>query len=137
MLDENLSYRLARALKVVAHTSKYEIFHVRQKNPASTTDPDWLRKFAADGGTAIVSGDPKILHKPHELLAIMETGLISFFVPKKWDDLSRFGRAALVILWWPKIIVQTKNGKPSESWRIPIRFNPNVGFKKLERPSGP
>ena len=47
--------------------------------PLAPTGPDWLRKFADDGGTAIVSGDYAILRNWPDLVAYTETGLISFF----------------------------------------------------------
>jgi len=54
---------------------------VREFNPPGTNDPTWIRKFALEGGYAIVSGDGEILQKWPNLIAYMGSGLISFFPP--------------------------------------------------------
>jgi hypothetical protein len=83
MVDENLSPRVAKAvLAIVAARKGFEVGHVRDYHPASTDDPVWIKAFADSGGYAIVSGDPNILQHWPNLVAYIESGLISFFPPK-------------------------------------------------------
>ncbi len=42
-------------------------------------DPAWIKKFAADDGDVIISGDWQILQHWPDLVAYIESGLISFF----------------------------------------------------------
>ena len=67
-------------IKLTANREGYEVSFVRHGSGA--TDPDWIRAFAAEGGTAIVSGDHDILQHWPNLIAYTESGLISFFPPK-------------------------------------------------------
>jgi hypothetical protein len=83
-------------------------------------DPDWIKKFASEGGTAIVSGDHNILQHWPNLIAYTESGLISFFPPKSYQALKGFGRAAFFIRWWPAIVERIKVSNPGDRWRLPM-----------------
>jgi len=98
--------------------SEYEVSCVRQ----GAQDPDWIRKFAAEGGTAIVSGDHNILQHWPNLIAYTESGLISFFPPKEYEKLKGFGRAAFLIRWWPAILDKIKVSKRGDRWRLPMTW---------------
>jgi PIN like domain len=79
-LDECIPNRVALAVvQVVGNRAGYEVSFVRHGGP----DPIWLETFAKDGGTAIVSGDYDILQHWPNLIAYTESGLISFFPPKR------------------------------------------------------
>jgi PIN like domain len=127
-LDENLSYRVANALKAfLANRSGLEVTWVRDFNPPGTNDPIWIRKFAHDGGYVIVSGDDNILQKWPNLIAYVESGLISFFPPVGFQHkLTGFAQAALLIRWWPSIIEKAKISDRGTCWRIPMTWTPDV-----------
>ena len=73
-LDENLSHRVAVAvMAIVTNRPGYEVSYVRQDHREGTTDPDWLRAFAEKDGTAIVSGDHRILQHWPNLVAYKQT----------------------------------------------------------------
>lgn len=125
-LDENLSYRVARALvAALPNTDGYEVSYVGDEHPPGTTDPDWLRKFAEDGGTAIISGDFNMLRNWPDLVAYTETGLISFFPPASFQKLNRFGKIAFIVRWWPAIIEKIKMSQPGDRWRLPMKWEPS------------
>lgn len=134
MIDENISQRLARSLRDIAGVTEYQIVHVRERAPKGTLDPDWIRGFAADGGTAIVSADLNIRQKPIELLAIMDTGLISFFMPGQWQRCSRWFKAAHLCRWWPAIVQHIHDGVAGDSWEVPLGFSGNGPMRPLRRP---
>jgi PIN like domain len=86
-LDECIANRIARAIvEVTANRPGYEVSYVQHGKGGF--DPDWIRKFAAEDGTAIVSGDHDILQHWPNLIAYTETGLISFFPPKAYVHLN-------------------------------------------------
>ena len=64
--------------------------------------------FAAEDGTAIVSGDHDILQHWPNLIAYTESGLISFFPPKAYQHFGAYSRAAFILRWWPAIIEKIK-----------------------------
>jgi hypothetical protein len=136
-IDQNLSFRVARAIvAALPNRDGYEVSYVGDEHPPRTQDPDWLRKFADEGGTAIISGDFNILRNWPDLVAYTETGLISFFTPSAFEKLNRFGKVAFIIRWWPAIIEQIKLSKPGDRWRLPMRWeNPShTLFELLEDP---
>ena len=73
-LDENIANRIARAVMCITENrAGYEVSYVRHGD--GSIDPDWIKKFAAEGGTAIVSGDDKILQHWPNLIAYTEIRL--------------------------------------------------------------
>ncbi|MFZ0496691.1 MAG: hypothetical protein WBE80_13125 [Methylocella sp.] len=129
-LDECISNRVALAImQVTANRQGYEVSFVRHGHGG--TDPDWIRAFAAEGGTAIVSGDHDILQHWPNLIAYTESGLVSFFPPKAYQHLSGFGRAAFIIRWWPAIIEKIKISQTGDRWRIPINWM-QIDHMKME-----
>ncbi|HLG81446.1 MAG TPA: hypothetical protein VKY22_10545 [Bradyrhizobium sp.] len=135
-LDENISYRVAKALKAfLADRSGLEITWVRDFHPPGTEDPIWLKAFASEGGNAILSGDGRILQHWPNLIAYMESGLISFFPPANFDDLKGFGQASLLLRWWPVIVEKTKLSQAGDCWRIPMTWTPDITkFDRLRDP---
>jgi hypothetical protein len=118
-LDENIANRIARAIMAIAENRKgFEVSFVKHGDGAP--DPSWIKKFAEEGGTAIVSGDYAILQHWPNLIAYTESGLISFFPPKAFSEMKAFARAAFIIRWWPAIVEKTKISKSGDRWRLPL-----------------
>lgn len=79
-IDNTMSYRVCDAIKAaLPNRDGYEVTHYSKEHAPATSDPDWLKAFAADDGVAIVSGDARILQNWPDLVAYTESGLISFF----------------------------------------------------------
>ena len=135
-LDENLSYRVSGAIRaILSGRTGLVVDWVRDEHPPGVTDPSWISKFAADGGAAIVSGDADILQHWPDLIAYMESGLISFFPPPGFDRLRGYGQASLFLRWWPCIVEKIKMSRAGDAWRLPMSWTPDVtSFKKLEDP---
>lgn len=135
-LDEHLSYRVANAIKaLLADRTGLTVDWVRDEHPPGTLDSNWIRKFADDGGHAFLSGDFRILQHWPDLIAYIESGLVSFFPPPGFDRLKGYGQASLIIRWWPAVIEKVKISQRGDCWRIPMEWTPDVTkFKKLEDP---
>jgi PIN like domain len=125
-LDENLSYRVANAVKaIVADRDGFQVTHntiVAQ----GVKDPHWLKKFASEDGDVIVSGDWNILQNWPDLVAYTESGLISFFPPSGFGKLFGPGRASFIIRWWPAIIEKAKCSERGDRWRLPMAWTPDI-----------
>jgi hypothetical protein len=135
-LDENLSYRVAGAIRaILSARTGMTVDWVLDHHPPATTDPAWIFQFAKDGGSAIISGDTNILQHWPDLVAYMESGLVSFFPPHRFDELKGYGKASLILRWWPCIVEKIKVSAPGDSWRLPWGWTPDVtAFQKLEDP---
>src|SRR5258708_6412665 len=59
-------------------------------------DRPWLQRFAVDGGRVVISGDLRILSRPHELLALQQCGFIVFFFGARWSGWDFFRKSALL-----------------------------------------
>jgi hypothetical protein len=121
-LDECIANRIARAIvEITGNRPGYEISYV--KHGEGGADQDWLRRFAAEGGDAIVSGDHDILQHWPNLIAYTESGLISFFPPPGFARLTAFPRAAFILRWWPAIIEKIKISNKGDRWRLPMQWS--------------
>lgn len=131
-----MSWRVAEALKAfLSGRSGLEISWVRDFEPPKTDDPSWIRRFAAEGGHAILSGDHRILQHWPDLIAYTESGLTSFFPPPQYDRMGGHSRAALFIIWFPAIVVKVKASERGARWRIPFSWSPDVmRFEALKDP---
>ena len=122
-------------MALTANRKGFEVSYVRQDNAPKTEDPSWLRSFADDDGTAIVSGDFNILQHWPNLVAYAESGLVGFFPPPPFKKMGGYGRAAFLILWWPAIIEKLKDTEAGTTWRIPMQWTPNIAkFEQLKDP---
>lgn len=128
---------MARAIvAALPNRDGYEVSYYGDEHPPGTKDPDWLRQFAEEGGTAIVSGDFNILRNWPDLVAYTETGLISFFPPAAFERLNRFGKVAFIVRCWPAIIEQIKLSNVGDRWRLPMKWDhpSHTQFQFLEDP---
>jgi hypothetical protein len=135
-LDENISFRVANALKAfMANKTGFEVSCVRDDHGPKTPDPSWLNKFADNDGDAIVSGDPHIIQHWPNLVAYLESGLIAIFPPPEFLKLSGYGRAAFLIRWWPTIVEKIKMSERGRAWRPPMSWTPDITkFRELSDP---
>ncbi|MBM2715332.1 hypothetical protein JQK88_29820 [Mesorhizobium caraganae] len=124
--DANVSPKIVRALRALENDSSIELGSVHEDYQAGIADPDWMFKFAAEGGVAMISGDHNILQKPENLIAYIESGLISIWPSHGWPELKRFGKAALTIRWWITTKQRILTSQKGDGWRLPMGWTPGV-----------
>lgn len=66
-------------------------------------DEIWVRRFANAGGEAIVSGDAAMTKRPHEIVAINETGLRLVVLDERWPRQKKHIQISYLFYWWPHI----------------------------------
>jgi hypothetical protein len=121
--DEHVSFRIVQAVQLLCLRPGWELSHVRDEHAARTADETWLPKFAADGGRAILTADANILKRPHQLVALEKTGLISIVLSKHWQHAKRHEQAAHIIYWWPRIQHAIEGAAAGDCFPIPFVFN--------------
>jgi hypothetical protein len=120
-LDFCLSPRLVGVLRELYGHLGYNFLHLQALAIAGNTpDPRWAEKYKKFGGSVILSGDSKIAYKPHEALAFIDNGLISFFPVEAWASLKAPAQAAVFVYWWPKIAAMLDTVEPGTCWRLPF-----------------
>lgn len=75
-------------------------------------DDSWIRRFARDGGKAIISGDRRMLLRPHEKLALLETNLVVVFLPHAWSGWTLCAKVSLLVHWWETIAGSAASAPP-------------------------
>ncbi|MFN3261998.1 MAG: hypothetical protein ACE37J_15700 [Pikeienuella sp.] len=133
--DENISEHIVYALRSLEREPSIEIRSVKEDYGAGLDDPAWMFQFRDEGGTAMISGDHRILQKPVNLRAYTESGLISIWPPTGWPELKRWGQAALICRWWPAIKARIASSASGQRWRLPMQWTPSSeAFKELRDP---
>lgn len=104
-------------------------------DPPAESDTPWLKKFVKDGGSVVITGDKRMRSKPHERKALLDLGLIGFFVPSTWNRMKFMNQAAYLLRWWPTIVECAKDSPPSTCWQLPHIWNPSAD--KIKDVTGP
>jgi hypothetical protein len=99
----------------------FEFIHMQTLVEGSTRDEIWADVFTKFGGRVVVSGNCKIAYKPHQAIAFIDNGLISFFPEGAWGRLSGHMRDAVLVHAWPRIEEKINAGVNGTCWRIPFR----------------
>lgn len=121
--DEHVAPKIIKAVETLILSDGWELSHVRDKHSSRTMDETWVPQFADEGGKGILSGDRKMLAKPHQIMAIIHNGLVGVFMSKQWSEAKRHIQASNLLLWWPRIEGAFKTSKPGKCWKVPFEFS--------------
>lgn len=94
-------------------------------------DQIWVRKFAAAGGEAIVGSDFAMTTRPHEIVAIAETGLRLVILDQRWPRQPRHIQISHLFYWWPHIEAILSTSKPGQCFKVPWGWGDPKGAIKL------
>ena len=129
--DEHVSPRILRALELLVLRDDWELSTVREVHAARTHDETWIPRFASEGGRALLSGDGKMLKRPHELKAIRESGLVVVIMASPWQSARRHEQAATLIWHWPELSILLEGANSGDCFRVPFAFGKSR-IEKLE-----
>jgi hypothetical protein len=93
-------------------------------------DEPWIKRFAADGGKVIISGDTKMRYVPHERLALIQAGMLVFFFDGKWSTWGFFHKCSLLIHHWPAIASRVKRTRSAAFWQIPLSWSEKAKLRR-------
>ncbi|MBS4046130.1 MAG: DUF5615 family PIN-like protein [Alphaproteobacteria bacterium] len=128
--DEHIAPKIVRAIQMLVLRAGWEISHVRDVHDARTADETWIPRFAREGGQVILSGDRKMLARPHQIKAIAESGVIGVFLSSQWAQAQRHIQAAHLIHCWPEIERALLESKERDCWKVPFEYGA-VTLQKL------
>jgi len=124
VLDENLPPAFARSLDALSSREGHAVVHVRDLAGAGASDIDWIAAAAEQANPAAVSGDRRMLTRPHELQALRAKSLTTFILAAGWSDLTFWDKAWLLTRWWPKLIGIAERAPRGSIFRVPHRHSP-------------
>jgi hypothetical protein len=129
LADERRIRRTVGATGGPGHPGGIEVVLAKDYAPSPTdddfvhgSDVPWMERFAADGGTAIISGNTKMLTVPRELLAIQRLGLTSVFFEENWNGWDFFQKCSLLLWHWTAIVAAIRAAKPATLLRVPSEW---------------
>lgn len=133
-LDANIPQRAVRMLQSGFGDQGFEFLWEPDFETASADDEIWIESFRRFGGHVIISGDPNIGKRPHQIVAVKSNNIVSFFIQKQWSRKDLVFKAAHLIHWWPRIQDQYFKSSPRDAWWVPATLGAKSGFKKIELP---
>jgi hypothetical protein len=98
------------------------------------SDVPWLARFAADGGTVIISGDTRMLTMPHEILAIQRLRLTAVFFEERWNGWDFFQKCSLLLWHWTSIVVSVQSAKAATLFKVPAEWKETRRLHRIKPP---
>lgn len=92
------------------------------------SDAPWVKRFAAAGGTVIISGDKKMRSNTAEREALVEAGMIVFFFDPAWNNMPFCDKCAMLLRWWPTLLQTAATAASPSFWRVPATWKSDVGI---------
>jgi hypothetical protein len=120
-LDNCISPKYARALRVLAEMQQYEIVHLQDRFPPDIRDEDWIRQLGEEGDWVIVSGDPRISRSKPVRNVWRESGITAFFFADGWAQHRFWRQAADMVHWWPTIVLEAGRALRGSGFLIPVK----------------
>jgi predicted nuclease of predicted toxin-antitoxin system len=97
-LDNNLSYRFARALTALGD----DVRALREEFPENTADVEWIPKIK-DKDACLITADKRIITRPHECLILRQANITTFFLGPFFLSLQFWPQAAWIVKHWPTL----------------------------------
>lgn len=82
-------------------------------------DVIWVKKFAGQGGEAIVGGDIAMTKRAAELIAIVESGLRLIVLDQRWPREPKNVQISYLFYWWPEIERVLATAPKGKCFKVP------------------
>lgn len=128
-LDENISFKIAKAWRVLDLTKELQFETPKERRELGYQDVDWISAFASRGGKCLISGDAKMRNIVFERAALQASGLIAIFPPAGhfFRDLRAAGQAGYLTRWLLVIQDIATTADVGEHFRLPADFSADRG----------
>lgn len=103
-----------------------QVVHLKERFDANTPDVDWINALAAEKNWTILSGDAFRKGNGIERKVLRQSGLSVFVLQKSWSNYTYWEKTALLLLWWPRMVVQAnavERFAMEVPWRTAGKFN--------------
>lgn len=123
-LDANLSPHLAHAVHALLTPENGEAISIPERFGPGVADRDWIAALHGQGGWAVLTQDRKLRTRPHERLALEQSGLVVFILAHGWGPEPYWQTAAGVIRWLPSMLDAFRAARPPMLFEVPHRWTP-------------
>jgi hypothetical protein len=117
--DENVAPKLSALIREQLLSKGHTLETVYDYEADGVDDDIWVRKFAKAGGDAIIGGDYKMTTRPHEMIAIAETGLRVAVLDQRWSREKKNVQIAYLFYWWPHIEAVLATAGRAKCFKVP------------------
>lgn len=126
LFDENLPPVLAESIHVPAQGEGCQVHHVIPWMGAGTSDANWIKEVGREGGWIVVSNDHHIWTRPREVMLWQSHGVIGFILPKAFNQMRFWEKAAFLTRWWETIVDTAGSAAPGNMFPIPPKWTPSA-----------
>ncbi|MEM6307176.1 MAG: hypothetical protein AAF701_04245 [Pseudomonadota bacterium] len=128
LFDHNMSPYIAKALNEIILPDGHSAIALREKFRIDISDIDLYRSLSGKGSWLVISKDIKNAKKKTERAAIMQSGVLAFYLSKGTAKQPLNEQAATIIWHWPKLLVQ-RQSLANGMFELPL--NKGSRFKSL------
>lgn len=123
-VDENLPPALAHAIDALLAAEGGKAVSIPERFGPGVADLDWITTLRDERGWAVLTADRRLPTRPHERLALMQSGLLFFVLAPGWNQEPYWPKAAGVIRWLPSMLDAYRAVLPPALLDIPYRWRP-------------
>lgn len=128
--DENVALALSDLIRRHLLSKEHTLETVDDHAARGIDDQIWVRRFAKAGGEAIVGGDMMLTKRPHEIVAINETGLRLAVLDERWARQKKHIQISYLFYWWPHIEDALAQAGPGKCIKVPWGWGDPTGAIK-------
>lgn len=119
--DNNISFRVAYAIRELASFDYDQVEHVKDKFGENALDETWIPGLASDGPWVVLSGDKRLRKNPEQRRLLRSHHLTTFFMSPGWHKAKFWDRSIIIVRWWPMIRAQVPLAAPGSLFEITLR----------------
>lgn len=117
--DENVASKLSALICEQLLSRPHTLQTVDDFQAAGVEDVIWVKKFAEQGGEAIIGGDMAMTRRPTELIAIIESGLRLVVLDQRWPRVPKNVQISYLFYWWPEIERVLASAPKGKCFKVP------------------
>lgn len=111
LFDHNMPPAIARALNHIVSVDGHEAWALRDKFKIDVRDVEIFSKLGKERDWIVISKDRNQAKRKPERQAILNSGVLAFYLAKNVEQ-QKINEQAATILWqWDKMVAQRKNNR--------------------------
>ncbi|MEM8536478.1 MAG: hypothetical protein AAGF56_01315 [Pseudomonadota bacterium] len=109
LFDHNMPPAIAHALHEIISIEGHAAYALRDKFPNDISDIEYFGKLGSEGDWIVISKDISNAKRGPERSAILNSGVLAFYLAKSVQKQSIAEQAATVLWQWDRLVQQRRN----------------------------
>ncbi len=121
LIDNCISYRIARALHGLVEPDGHEVVALRDRFSAEERDETWLPTLRAEGDWVVITAD--LGRKDGDRQVWLNSGLTVFFLKSAWlgGSFKLVDQSQRLLKYWPKFVAAGMRSPPGSCFDVGIQ----------------